>query len=86
MRDLAAEGRTVFLSSHLTSEMSQTSDQPLAIGRGHIIAAGSVQQVIDSVASGAVRVRSPRVGGPVGGRAEHVAVLLEGLRATPQQP
>jgi ABC-2 type transport system ATP-binding protein len=62
VRDLAAEGRTVFLSSHLMSEMSQTADQLLVIGRGHIIAAGPVQQVIDSVAGGAVRVRSPRAG------------------------
>ena len=62
MRDLAAEGRTVLLSSHLMSEMAQTADQLLVIGRGRIIAAGSVQQVIDSVAGGAVRVRSPRAG------------------------
>jgi hypothetical protein len=62
VRGLAAEGRTVFLSSHLMSEMSQTADQLLVIGRGRIIAAGSVQQVIDSVAGGAVRVRSPRAG------------------------
>jgi ABC-type multidrug transport system ATPase subunit len=44
------------------SEMSQTADQLLVIGRGRIIAAGTVQQVIDSVAGGAVRVRSPRAG------------------------
>ena len=58
VRALAAEGRTVFLSSHLMSEMSQTADHLLVIGRGRIIAAGPVQQVIDSVAGGAVRVRS----------------------------
>jgi ABC-2 type transport system ATP-binding protein len=52
VRGLAAEGRTVFLSSHLMSEMSQTADQLLVIGRGRIIAAGPVQQVIDSVAGG----------------------------------
>jgi len=62
VRALAAEGRTVFLSSYLMSEMSQTADQLLVIGRGRIIAAGPVQQVIDSVAGGAVRVRSPRAG------------------------
>jgi ABC-2 type transport system ATP-binding protein len=44
------------------SEMSQTADQLLVIGRRRIIAAGPVQQVIDSVAGGAVRVRSPRAG------------------------
>jgi len=62
VRALAAEGRTVFLSSHLMSEMSQTADHLLVIGRGRIITAGPVQQVIDSVAGGAVRVRSPRAG------------------------
>jgi ABC-2 type transport system ATP-binding protein len=61
VRALAAEGRTVFLSSHLMSEMSRTADQLLVIGRGRIIAAGPVQQVID-FAGGAVRVRSPRAG------------------------
>ncbi len=61
VRALAAEGRTVFLSSHLMSEMSHTADHLLVIGRGRI-AAGPVQQVIDSVAGGAVRVRSPRAG------------------------
>jgi ABC-2 type transport system ATP-binding protein len=39
--------------------MSQTADQLLVIGRGRIIAAGPVQQVIDSVAGDTVRVRSP---------------------------
>lgn len=62
VRGLAAEGRTVFLSSHLMSEMAQTADQLLVIGRGRIIAAGPVQQVIDSVSGGGVRVRSPRAG------------------------
>src|SRR4051794_32092374 len=60
VRSLADEGRTVFLSSHLMSEMAQTADQLLVIGRGRIIAAGPVQQVIDSVSAAAVRVRSPR--------------------------
>jgi ABC-type multidrug transport system ATPase subunit len=43
VRALAAEGRTVFLSSHLMSETSQTADHLLVIGRGRIIAAGPVQ-------------------------------------------
>ena len=60
VRGLAAEGRTVFLSSHLMSEMAQTADQLLVIGRGRIITAGTVRQVIDSVSGGGVRVRSPR--------------------------
>jgi ABC-2 type transport system ATP-binding protein len=60
VRSLADEGRTVFLSSHLMSEMAQTADQLLVIGRGRIIAAGPVQEVIDSVSAAAVRVRTPR--------------------------
>ena len=60
VRLLASEGRTVFLSSHLMSEMAVTADHLLVIGRGRIIAAGPVQQVIDSVTGAAVRVRSPR--------------------------
>jgi ABC-2 type transport system ATP-binding protein len=70
VRSLADEGRTVFLSSHLMSEMSQTADQLLVIGRGRIIAAGPVQEVIDSVSGAAVRVRTPR--------ATELAALLQG--------
>jgi ABC-type multidrug transport system ATPase subunit len=58
VRALAAEGRTVFLSSHLMSEMSQTADQLLVIGRGRIIAAGPVQQGIDSVADDPAAARN----------------------------
>jgi ABC-2 type transport system ATP-binding protein len=61
VRQLAAEGRTVFLSSHLMSEMALTADQILVIGRGRIITAGPVQDVIDSVLGATVTVRSPRL-------------------------
>ncbi len=60
VRQLAAEGRTVLLSSHLLSEMAQTADQLLVIGRGRIIAAGPVQEVIDSATGAVVKVRSPQ--------------------------
>ncbi len=60
VRYLASEGRTVFLSSHLMSEMAQTADQLLVIGRGRIIASGPVQDLIDSTKGVRVRVRSPR--------------------------
>src|SRR5699024_6030988 len=60
VRYLAGEGRTVFLSSHLMSEMAQTADQLLVIGRGKIIAAGPVQDVIDASQGMTVKVRSPR--------------------------
>jgi ABC-2 type transport system ATP-binding protein len=46
MRDLAAEGRTVFVSSHLMSEMQLTADHLVVVGRGRLIADGSVDEVI----------------------------------------
>ncbi|GAA4421997.1 ABC transporter ATP-binding protein [Georgenia halophila] len=57
---LAGEGRTIFLSSHLMSEMALTADRLLVIGRGRIITSGPVQDVIDSVSRTTVRVRSPQ--------------------------
>jgi len=56
---LASEGRTVFLSSHLMSEMALTADHLIVIGRGHIIADGPVQEIIDRGTKATVRVRSP---------------------------
>jgi ABC-2 type transport system ATP-binding protein len=58
MKSLAAEGRTVFLSSHLMSEMAQTADHLLVIGRGRIIADTSTEQFINQNASAGVRVRA----------------------------
>ncbi|GAA1453060.1 ABC transporter ATP-binding protein [Nesterenkonia lacusekhoensis] len=57
-RQLAAEGRTVFLSSHLMSEMSQTADHLVVLGRGRIIADAPIQDIIDSGGPGRVLVRS----------------------------
>ena len=59
MRALAAEGRTVFVSSHLMSEMALTVDHLVVIGRGHLIAETSVSDFIDSSSQQSVRVRSP---------------------------
>ena len=55
VRQLAAEGRTVFLSSHLMSEMAQTADHLLVIGRGRIIADASMQDFL--ARSGQLRTR-----------------------------
>jgi ABC-2 type transport system ATP-binding protein len=61
LKDLAAEGRTVFLSSHLMSEMAQTADHLIVIGRGRLIADTSVADFVRRASSDAdVRVRSPR--------------------------
>ena len=54
---LAREGRTVFVSSHLMSEMALTADEIIVIGRGHFIAQGSVDDLTRS-ASGRVFVAS----------------------------
>ena len=53
-KHLAAEGRTVFLSSHLMSEMAQTADHLVVIGRGRILADASIGQVL---AGGRTRTR-----------------------------
>ncbi|MCO1654832.1 ABC transporter ATP-binding protein [Pseudonocardia humida] len=73
LRSLAAEGRTVLLSSHLMSEMALTVDHVLIIGRGRLLAETSMEQV--RARSGRdVLVRSPR--------AADLAVVLTGLGAS----
>jgi ABC-2 type transport system ATP-binding protein len=58
LKGLAAEGRTVFLSSHLMSEMSQTAEHLIVIGRGRLIADTSVEEFVGRASADApVRVR-----------------------------
>jgi ABC-2 type transport system ATP-binding protein len=59
LRGLAAEGRTVLLSSHLMSEMQLTADRVIIIGRGRLLADTTVAELTDRYA-GAVLVRTPR--------------------------
>ncbi|HYB19037.1 MAG TPA: ATP-binding cassette domain-containing protein [Streptosporangiaceae bacterium] len=59
---LAAEGRTVLVSSHLMSEMSQTADHLIVIGRGRLLADVSTAQLIESSTRKDVLVRSPQAG------------------------
>jgi ABC-2 type transport system ATP-binding protein len=59
MRSLAAEGRTVFVSSHLMSEMQLTADQLVVIGRGKLIADAPIAEVIAGSSRTTVRVRVP---------------------------
>lgn len=61
-RSFAAEGRTVFLSSHLMSEVAQTADHVVVIGRGRIIADAPLDTILNGVTRHAVRVRAPRMG------------------------
>lgn len=62
LKSLASEGRTVFVSSHLMSEMALTADHLVVIGRGHLISTGTVTEFIAESTSQFVRVRSPRSG------------------------
>jgi ABC-2 type transport system ATP-binding protein len=62
LKSLAAEGRTVFVSSHLMSEMAQTADHLIVVGRGRLVRDMSVQAFIDSASTQSVHVRSPQAG------------------------
>ena len=59
VRQLAAEGRTVFLSSHLMSEMAQTADHLIVLGRGQIVADAPIADIIAGGTRSRVRVRTP---------------------------
>jgi len=59
MKALAAEGRTVFVSSHLMSEMEHTADHLLVIGRGRLISDCTVAEFIAANSRQSVRVRTP---------------------------
>jgi ABC-2 type transport system ATP-binding protein len=60
MKALAGQGRTIFVSSHLMSEMALTAERLVVIGRGKIMADTGVQEFIDQNVSSHVRVRSPQ--------------------------
>ena len=72
-RRLAAQGRTVFLSSHLMSEMENTADQLVVIGRGRLVAAESVRSFAARSTRTSVLVRTPQ--------AAELADLLTGAGA-----
>jgi ABC-2 type transport system ATP-binding protein len=89
LRGLAAEGRTVFVSSHLISEMSLTADRLVVIGRGRLIAETSVADFVTRNGRGAVKLVTPDVaafaaalaaaGGTV--RADGASLVVEGMSA-----
>jgi ABC-2 type transport system ATP-binding protein len=60
MKALAAEGRTVFVSSHLMSEMEHTADHLIVIGRGKLLADCTMAEFIASASGQSVRVRTPQ--------------------------
>jgi ABC-2 type transport system ATP-binding protein len=78
LKALAAEGRTVFVSSHLMSEMAVTATELIVVGRGKLIASGTVDDVIHNASTGAVLVRTEQ--------AEHLASLIAGDGRTIERP
>jgi ABC-2 type transport system ATP-binding protein len=74
MKQLAAEGRTILVSSHLMNEMAVTADHLIVIGRGMLIVESSTEDVIARSADKSVRVRSPE--------AERLAKLIEAAGGT----
>jgi ABC-2 type transport system ATP-binding protein len=89
LRRLAADGRTVFVSSHLMNEMALTAQHLIVIGRGRLLADTGVEEFIASAARNAVRVRSTdqdalaallRERGVAVSPAEDGALTVSGLR------
>jgi len=74
LKGLAAEGRTVFVSSHLMSEMALTADHLIVIGRGKLIADTSVDDFVARASQKVVVVRSPEL--------ERLRVALSGPNVT----
>jgi ABC-2 type transport system ATP-binding protein len=60
LRHLADSGRTILVSSHVLSEVAQTVDRVIIIGRGRLLANATLDELTGSGAPGAVRVRSPQ--------------------------
>ncbi|MFE6777179.1 ABC transporter ATP-binding protein [Streptomyces sp. NPDC057702] len=84
MKQLAAEGRTVFVSSHLMSEMALTADHLIVIGRGQLLADMSVTDFISANSADFARVRTPE--GEPAQREKLVAALAEaGGQVQPEQ-
>src|SRR5918993_2640738 len=61
LRRFAAEGRTVFVSSHLLAEMALMADELVVIGRGRLIASGTVDSFVRDFTRTSVLVRSPQI-------------------------
>ncbi len=77
MHALAAEGRTVFVSSHLLPEMAQTAQDLVVIGRGRLIYQGTMAEFIDRTSEHGVRVRTPHAEELRTALAEHGAEFTE---------
>ena len=75
LKSLAAQGRTIFLSSHLMSEMAQTADRLVIIGRGRLIAETTVAEFLAAGADNYIRVRSAEADSLAALLAEHGATV-----------
>jgi ABC-2 type transport system ATP-binding protein len=80
LKGLAAEGRAVFVSSHLMSEMAVTADHLIVIGRGKLIADTSVEEFVKRASGAIVRVRSPQA------TTLRDLVLGDGISVTSEEP
>jgi ABC-2 type transport system ATP-binding protein len=60
LKDLASEGRTVFVSSHLMSEMALTAEHLIVVGRGRLIADTTTAEFLEQASGNVVRVRTPQ--------------------------
>jgi ABC-2 type transport system ATP-binding protein len=78
LRSLAADGRTVFVSSHLMSEMALTADHVVVVGRGRLIADMPMDDLIEESSTNLVIIRSPQ--------AEELGVALLGSDVTVAHP
>jgi ABC-2 type transport system ATP-binding protein len=79
MKALAAEGRTVFVSSHLMSEMENTADHLIVVGKGALIADCSMSEFIAGSSGSSIRVKTPSPDSLV------LAIAAEGGSATTQK-
>ncbi len=81
LKSLAGEGRTIFVSSHLMSEMALTATDLVVIGRGRLIADTTVAEFISSNTEATVSVRSPeadRLGGLLAAAGGSVSTQVDG--------
>ena len=74
LRGLAAEGRTVFLSSHLMSEMALTADHLIILGRGRVLVDAPTSQIVAQAQTSIVRVTTP-----MAPQLEHVLLRQPGV-------
>ncbi|MBV9446804.1 MAG: ATP-binding cassette domain-containing protein [Streptosporangiaceae bacterium] len=91
MKALAAEGRTVFVSSHLMSEMENTADHLIVIGRGQLLADCTMEEFIARSSGQSVRVRTPQpellakavatAGGTAANGGSYGELIVQGLNA-----